>query len=505
MGEGARSSGPAARGRAGLHGAARRGWPVGVLASKLADERRRLDELRSGDRAVTASFELGYDHLEAEQARAFRLLGVPDGPDLSLAAAAALLELPMDEAEDVLESLVDTSMVESVAAGRYRFHDLVRLFARGKAGPEEGARGLVRVLDFYLASARNAYVLERPAESLVDHLEPTEHEGVEFTDQNAAIDWLFAEWECFLASARQARSGAALRLAVDVLMTARALGESGVNWRHYVHAAALLRDSAGEMGDVRSQRRACSALAGLHLAAGRFEDAGDEARRSLALAEAVDDRLFVAHALNDQGIVANYQRKPEEAEGFLWRALESFRGLGNELAESSVLCNLSRSCNEEGRVEEAVALAEQAVAIHDRISVCMRKANTLYALGIALVPAGRLDEAEERFQEALEIFEHSRQPMWAGMTLFRLGEVHLAAERAARAVRCGEKALAVLRTVGGPWRRATVLTFLGQALHAEGDRAAAESCWREALVVFEEQDARRAAEVTAMLAAGEGR
>lgn len=62
---------------------ARRTWTVSVLAAKLADGRRRLDELQAGDLAVKATFELGYGQLEPAQARAFRLLGLADGPDIS--------------------------------------------------------------------------------------------------------------------------------------------------------------------------------------------------------------------------------------------------------------------------------------------------------------------------------------------------------------------------------------------------------------------------------------
>ncbi|MGF1242375.1 AfsR family transcriptional regulator, partial [Streptomyces sp. 2-6] len=87
--------------------AARRTWTVSVLAAKLADERRRLDELQAGDLAVKATFELGYGQLEPAQARAFRLLGLADGPDISLAAAAAVLNLDPHTTEDLLEALVD--------------------------------------------------------------------------------------------------------------------------------------------------------------------------------------------------------------------------------------------------------------------------------------------------------------------------------------------------------------------------------------------------------------
>ncbi|MCT2594871.1 AfsR family transcriptional regulator, partial [Streptomyces sp. N2-109] len=138
--------------------AARRTWTVSILASKLADERRRLDELQAGDQAVKATFELGYSQLDKDQARAFRLLGLADGPDISLHAAASMLDRTPDETEDLLESLVDTSLLESAAPGRYRFHDLLRLFARACAErdeqpPSERDAALSRLLDFYLATA----------------------------------------------------------------------------------------------------------------------------------------------------------------------------------------------------------------------------------------------------------------------------------------------------------------------------------------------------------------
>ncbi|UNT01285.1 NB-ARC domain-containing protein [Streptomyces tubbatahanensis] len=112
---------------------ARRTWTVSVLAAKLADERRRLDELQAGDQAVGATFELGYAHLDAEQARAFCLLGLTEGPDIPLAAAAALLDRSAEEAEDLLEALVDSSLLESAGPGRYRLHNLLRLHARARA------------------------------------------------------------------------------------------------------------------------------------------------------------------------------------------------------------------------------------------------------------------------------------------------------------------------------------------------------------------------------------
>ncbi|MFI8852553.1 AfsR/SARP family transcriptional regulator [Streptomyces sp. NPDC053499] len=484
---------------------ARRTWTVAVLAAKLADERRRLDELQAGDQAVGATFELGYGQLDREQARAFRLLGLAEGPDISLDAAAALLDRTPEHTEDLLESLVDTSLLESAAPRRYRFHDLVRLFARACAErdeqpPSECEAALARLLDFYLATARNVHALERPEERLVDHLEPTRHPGLRFAGQSDAIDWEFTESACFLACARQAGHGATLNSAVDLLMATGPLGESGVNLRQYQQTAEALREAASADGNARAEARARSVLTGLHLTMGNLPAADEEARTAGILGSAAGDPMSTSYSLNDRGIVANYQGRYEDAKKFLSQALEAFRAQDNKIAEASALSNLARAHSWLGESTQALGLAAQAVAIHARLGVTMRHGNALYAFGIALTDAGRLTEAEQNLSEALDIFQKCRQPLWVGMSYFRLGEVHLAADRPAQAAVLAEQAIAMLRSVGGPWRRANALTLLGRALDAIGQQRRAHACWREALEQYEALSAPEAAVVRELLA-----
>jgi hypothetical protein len=240
--------------------AARRTWTVSVLAAKLADERRRLDELQAGDLAVKATFELGYGQLEPAQARAFSLLGLADGPDISLAAAAAVLDLPPHDTEDLLEALVDTSLLESAAPGRYRYHDLVRLYARACAErdehpPMERELALSRLLDFYLATAARVYAIERPGDRLVDHLEPAQYAGLEFTDHHDAQDWLYTEANCLLACVRQSSGSGTLRRSIDLLWAALDLAESGANAKQYEAVAKAMHDAADAARRVASCRR----------------------------------------------------------------------------------------------------------------------------------------------------------------------------------------------------------------------------------------------------------
>ncbi|UNZ18784.1 AfsR/SARP family transcriptional regulator [Streptomyces sp. 891-h] len=485
---------------------ARRTWTVSVLAAKLGDERRRLDELQAGDQAVKATFELGYGQLDREQARAFRLLGLAEGPDISLDAATALLDRAPEQTEDLLESLVDTSLLESAAPRRYRFHDLVRLFARACAErdeqpPSECEAALGRLLDFYLATARNAHALERPEERLVDHLEPTDHEGLAFTGQEQAIDWLFAESACFLACAHQSWHGAALDKAVDLLMAAGALAESGVNIRQYQQAAEALKAAAHAHDNARAEARARSILTGLHLTTGDFDAADAEAREAGLLGTAAGDPISRSYALNDRGIVANYQGRYHEAKQHLGQALDAFLAQDNKIAAASALGNLSRASTWLGDTAEALELAGRAVAIHSRVGVSMRRANALYAFGIALTEANRLTEAEVHLGEALHIFQQSRQRLWEGMVYFRLGQVHLAAQQPAQAAMLAEQSIAILRSVGGPWRRAHALTLLGRALDAIGHQRRAHACWREALEQYEALGASEAAAVRELMSA----
>ncbi|MFI1536699.1 AfsR/SARP family transcriptional regulator [Streptomyces anandii] len=485
--------------------AARRTWTVSVLAAKLADERRRLDELQAGDLAVKATFELGYGQLEPAQARAFRLLGLADGPDISLAAAAAALGLPADDTEDLLEALVDTSLLESAAPGRYRFHDLVRLYARACAErdehpPSERDAALSRLLDFYLATAARVFAIDRPGDRLVDHLEETGAVGLGFADRRAAQDWLYSEAVPLLACVRQSSGGAALRRAVDLLWAAVDLAESGANAREYEAAAAALRDAARAAGDARAEGRAVLVLANARHWSGQFDQADEEARQALELSGAAGDPLPCCWAANILGAFNFYRGRFAEAEEYLERAIADFRACGDLSGEAAALCNLSRLHLETERADSAVHLARQGMEMYERLGHSLKAANGHYALGMALAKSGRPADASAHLGEALQVFRASRQRLWEGMALFRLAEVDLLTRRPAQAAANAEMALASLRGIGGAWRRGNVLTVLGKALTALGQQGRAHACWREALQIYEHLNSPEAQEVQNLLA-----
>ncbi|MFT2015470.1 BTAD domain-containing putative transcriptional regulator [Streptomyces sp. 796.1] len=483
--------------------ATRRHWTVATLAGKLADERHRLDELRVGDLAVTACFELGYAQLDAAQARAFCLLGLPDAPDISLPAAAALLDLAAPEAEDVIESLVDASLLETPTPGRYRFHDLVRLYARARAEsdhpPAAREAALSRLLDFYLATAMGVYALSRPGDRVVDHLEPTHREGLSFDTREDALDWLFTESEGLLAAVQQAADGAGRRRAIDILVIVKDLVESGAAARAYLEAVLACRDAAAVAGDSRMAGRACMMLAHCYRLSNRLDESDEQARLALELARSAGDPVPLCEGHTDRGIVALIQHRHADAEEHFVAALAAFRAAGNDSGVANVLSNVSRVYAATGRAEDAVALSAESIALHERLGVALRVANSWYGMGVVLAQTGRHDEAATYFNLALECFRSNRQHLWEGSTHARLAEVCLAQHEPDQAVHHAERALE-LRCIGGELRRATTLTTLGRALSALGQVDRARVCWSEALAVHERLDAPEQHDVRALLA-----
>ncbi|MET9617946.1 AfsR/SARP family transcriptional regulator [Kitasatospora indigofera] len=152
----------------------RRHWTVAAMSARLGDHGRTLDELHIDDLAVRTCFETSYRRLAApggrrrapDPARAFRLLGIAPASVISRPAAAALLDLSPRQADEVLEHLVDSCLLESPAPGHYRLHGLLRLFAAERAAAEESEAArraaVERVTDWYLSSLVEADALHFP-------------------------------------------------------------------------------------------------------------------------------------------------------------------------------------------------------------------------------------------------------------------------------------------------------------------------------------------------------
>ncbi|MGW2089272.1 BTAD domain-containing putative transcriptional regulator [Streptomyces sp. NPDC001880] len=360
--------------------AARPTWALHALTGRLANEQRRIDELRVGDLAVEAVFELAHSQLRSLQAEAFRLVATVDGADITSASAAALLGMTDTEAADLLESLVDAAMLQSPSMGRYHYHDLLRSFARRKAaaeGPARAAQARSRLLRFLLATARAAFRHALPGDAIGATLGPAGAAGLDFDDYPSAHHWAVGEAGNAVALAAQvARTTLAaeggepdsertvapgggrrddVRNAIDLLI---ALGPFGPDPRDARLAATLrsLLEAARHQGDRQAEGR-CHFLRGnAAVAASRFAEAEPHTRQAIEVCRETGDTVILCQALNDLGLLAQHLGRHEEAITHFEEAIAVARQLGHRSAEAATTINAALVGIHAGRVDEALAI-----------------------------------------------------------------------------------------------------------------------------------------------------
>ncbi|MBA8957137.1 BTAD domain-containing putative transcriptional regulator [Actinomadura namibiensis] len=491
--------------------AARPSWTVASLLRRLDDEDRRLAELRVADLAVEAVFRLAYRQLDDRQRRAFRLLALADGPSVSREAAAALLGTDAFDAEELCESLVDVSLLRSPTAGRYRYHDLVRLYARGRAAADEPAAeraaALRRLLHFCLATARDAHLTLNPGDGRALNTLPPRGRGLGFADQRAARDWLFTEADTLFAAIAQAARDADRSLlppAADLLLMTDALVDSGLYRHECEQAAYAVIDAAWERRDLRSEGRAHLQLGWVYFYADRIADAAAVCRTALRRGRETGDVWTVGDALGRLGACALMAGRPAEAVRHKEAALAAFRKIGDRYGEANIWAGLGRPLLGAGRAAEAVAAAERGLSLHRALGSGSRIGYALYQSAVVLEGVGRPAEAVARCGEALRVFRGGRNRQWEGLTMVRAAAALLALGSPAEAARVAADAVAVTGEVGYAWGHAQALRVLGRALHDLGDADAARERWTEALRIFQRLNAPETGEVRTLLHGHDG-
>lgn len=486
--------------------AARRSWTVSTLAARLADEQRRLDELQTGQLAVEATFALGYRQLSPELARAFRLLAVPDSPHLSLASAAAVLDLPAESAEDLAEGLVDAGLLESPAPGRYRHHDLLRLFARRQSERVDAAsdrdQAMTRLLDFLFATVSAASRLLEPGDVLTDHLHPPRAQSAPLASTEAARIWLLTEQATLFAviaqQARAEREGA-VRSLIDLLMAWVWLIDGAVHQRQVEQILRPVVATAHRTGDSVAEARARCVRGLLLYSCDMYEAAEAELRTALALARSQGDRVAQFTAANVLGIVMGSTGRPTEALPYLYEALEQCEILGNSSVSALIMGNTARSLMALGRTEEALAMVASALTTAEASCNDSTMAETRYASSVVTRQAGDPETAAGHLHHALRLFREQGRRSWEGLVLARLAECLLDLGREADAAVSAEQALLVAQEVGDAYCEGLAHATRGRALTRLGEAGRGRAGLESAYEVFARLGVPEAEEIRKLL------
>ncbi|MGO1057274.1 BTAD domain-containing putative transcriptional regulator [Crossiella sp. CA198] len=427
--------------------------PVAELVDELKDQRSRLDVLTDPQDPRTdlrAAFLLSYQGVRPPAARLFRLLGLHPGPDVDLWAAAALAGTGPRLARALLDDLVAAHLIAQPRPGRYRFHDLLRVYAAERADteetPPEHAAALHRLTELYLVLAARGRALLSGSPRLAEVCDPDsgQPDWPRFSTGADALTWCEAEHANLLALTRQL---AGTGLADPV-------------WR----LPWLL------LGYLRNRR---------HLA-----DWVELARLGVVAADRLADPVARFHAANCLGVAYNSAGRAEEARGQYREALAVAEEMGDRTKAAVMLNNLGTWHYDRGEHAEAVHYQERALAEAEATGSPAEPGIPLLNLGGSHARLRQFAQSLPYNQRALALFEREGDRFHAAIALGNLAETHWGLGEYQTALTYAERADAEHRELGAPSQLANNLIFLGRIAAALGDPGRARLAWTEARDIY---------------------
>jgi transcriptional regulator with XRE-family HTH domain/tetratricopeptide (TPR) repeat protein len=424
-------------------------WSAADLITRLSVAERRLDQLSAGDLKVAAAFEMSYEQLPDATRQLFRRAALVPGPDYSAALAAVLGDIAVPVAEDHLDDLVDLGLIGIAEGGRYRLHDLVRLYAQQRLEQEEPTDTVTasrrRMFDWLLTTLTDAGLWFEP--------NPPGPAGSAFGSLEEAEAWIRTEaghWFPALRAAAVAGDHHAVVTAVSALHwfsyrwaywprwpdvftlafdSAVALGDTGrqaeflnyvagtytLSWRDHTQALAYAGralDLARQVGDVLQEGRAWQHTARAHHMLEDPHAAMDAIRCAADRFEQAGDADAFCQALMGRGAIMVRLDEPAEALPHFQRVLDMVEdpasGMTPSIAAGSlpmVLLQIARALGRVGRGREGVPMARRAVDLFGAIQMFVEQAYCLCVLADDVYGDDQVAEAEECLLRAARIYE----------------------------------------------------------------------------------------------------
>jgi tetratricopeptide (TPR) repeat protein len=503
---------------------------VSELAGELAVESTRLDRLAYDDGSgpaslsVAAAFALSYRRLDVVAARVFRLMSVSPGPDISTAAAVALVDMPSAQTRALLGVLARAHLAEAAPGppGRWRMHDLLRLYARQLSDQHAEGDGREqatdRVLGYYVEMARAA---DDHLRALSGTLVPAQ-----FAGRDDALTWLDGERIALTAAvtlaAATGRDQITMRLPSSLTRY--------LSWRRrtadYLNMAEISLDAARRLGDRASEavcltvvaaalggvRRfedaimACQAAAVIYRETGnrrgqaialtnlglalsevrRFEEAITAHRDAAAIFRETGDRHGQGIELGNLGIALAKVRRFEEAVTACRTAAEIYQEVGDRYGEAIALTNLSATLVEVRRFEEVIAVQEQASVICRETGDRHGEAMGISNVGLALAGMRRFEEAITAFQNSIVIYREANDRHGEATAINNLGATLTRMRQYAGAITAHEGAIVIYQETGDRHGEASALNNLGLALDGVRRFGEAITAHERAAVIYRE-------------------
>ncbi|MBB0242791.1 SARP family transcriptional regulator [Streptomyces alkaliphilus] len=476
---------------AGARLASRPHWRIDNLVRRLRDEASRLDELSHQGLELRSNIELTYRGLDDSARRLFRLSSLVQASDFPDWTAAALLDTSLGEGREVLESLVDAQLLDVVIHPgphpvRYRFHELIRLYAMEQVLTEESKNerraALTRMLGAWLAHAEAAHRKEYGGDFTILHGDaprwsPGQAEIAECVADAAA--WWEAERRALVEGVRQAAEAGLHELCWDLALTSVTLFEAKGYFDDWHECAQIALEATERAGNTTGMAAMRYSLGTLHMFQTRLEDAERCFTSALEIFSTEGNAHGSALVLRNAAHIDALRHDIPAMLDKYATALRTMREVGDRIGEAHILRSLARHRMEEQNDREARELLEEALQICREVGCLRAEAQVVHSFAELQLGAGQLDQARRSLHRVLRIVRDAGDRIGEAYAVYGLSVLRQRECRLDAAETTLAHALDLARQVGERFIEAKSLYGLGEIALAR-DTVSAGAAYLEA-------------------------
>jgi DNA-binding SARP family transcriptional activator/uncharacterized protein HemY len=429
---------------------------------------------------VIAAFDLSYRALAPGHQRLFRLLGISPCATHSPAAAAALADCTLAEAEQSLDVLLDCHLLTPAQDDRYRLHDLIRGYAATRARRDdaeaEQRQAVTRLLAYYLLAAGQADQVLHPLRHrpAAPGTGPQPGRPAPVTAEDAKA-WLDAEWRNILQAASYAGRHEWKQECTDLSYLLADYLEIRAFWEEAITAHTVALEASRYLADPARIARAALALSVVRQQTGRHETAISLAEEAAAIYRSLADRRGEAESLDQIGLANQRTARSREALAYFQEARLKYEAAADSRGVADTLSHSGIACWHLGRYREAYDQLRSALAQYQEIGDRRGEAKALNNLGRVHLYNGHYPDALDAYQRSLQIFTAIGGPQNEAILHQNIGTVYRCQGNYEEALDACRRAVGIYRDIGDLPDEADALNDIGAIYQSA-------ACFDEALV-----------------------
>jgi len=225
----------------------------------------------------------------------------------------------------------------------------------------------------------------------------------------------------------------------------------------------------------------------------RLREAVAKGEKNVSQWRDLGDEDWLAHALNQLGLLHYDLGEQEKALGYYDQAILSYRAAGDRAGEAQLARRLGKHYAQLGRQQEALKYFNRALALFRTLGARGPEGYTLVDIGRAYDDLGKPRTARKYFDQVLKLSKAAGNTRREAVALTDIGNLYSRRGKWRTSTRYYEQSLPIWRAVGDKDSEALTLHNLGADYQRLGDLQRAADYYNRALPLYQSaQDRGRA-------------